>query len=624
MQHRLTSILRRMRRLVAQRGDDGANDAHLLQRFAAHRDEAAFEVLVWRHGPMVLGVGRRVLRNLHDAEDVLQATFLALVRQARSIGRRESLGAWLHTVAYRIALRAREQRRKRTAEPLTDVEARTPRAKVLALAMLDEELQRLPAKYRTPLVLSYLQGLSNREIAVELGCPIGTVFTRLARGRDMLRTRLLRRGVTLSAGVLPAMLAEPAPAATLSGKLVRTTVLAAIAFAAGSGAAGVSPHVAALTEGVLKMMWLGKMKLVVAVFLLVTVAGSGAGLLSFRASGREQDDADKDIAQNQPAPEKHQPPREALRYAGKSFDEWRTALLTELSPAVRAEGIKAITAFGKNGYGKEAVAAIMEVMRGYDVEDLTDDQKVIDAATLGIAKIGEDALPLLLQELKKGKPNSRLFAAHCLPYFGSKAQAAIPDLAKALKDSNAFVRRQALSALQSIDGKGESVRAVSACLTDEDESVRQIAIYTLEHYVRNKVKEATPPLLKAITTDKSVQIRENVLQRLGELQLEPHVILPTLREALKDAHRGSRHLALYYLGNLGPKSTPAVPDLIEALRDANRAEDRLEILNVLGQIGPGAKDAIPTLTELMLAEQKSGRKSSLKDAIVEAIGKINK
>jgi HEAT repeat protein len=263
-------------------------------------------------------------------------------------------------------------------------------------------------------------------------------------------------------------------------------------------------------------------------------------------------------------------------------------------------------------------------MGGYDVEDLTDDQKVIDAATLGVARIGDDALPLLLQELKKSKPNSRLFAAHCLPYFGSKAHAAIPDLAKALKDSNAFVRRQALSALHSIDDKGESVRAVSACLNDEDESVRQAAIYTLEHFVRHKVKEAIPPLLRASTKDKSGPIRRTALDVLRQLQLEPDIVLPALRDGLKEADAANRRVVWNYLLELGAKAQPAVPALIEALRDSGRADERAEIINVLGQIGPGAKDAIPALTDLLLEEQKLGGKSNLKNAIVEALGRINK
>src|SRR5262249_3022066 len=155
-----------------------------------------------------------------------------------------------------------------------------------------------------------------------------------------------------------------------------------------------SPKVIALTEGVLKMLWLGKLRIVVAVLALATVASTGAGFLAFRASARGGADGDKEAAEDQPG-QARRPPREALRYAGKSFEEWRTALLTELSPDVRAQGIKAITAFGKNGYGKEAAAVIVEVMRDYEIQDGNDDQKVIDAAALGIVRIGDNALPLL-------------------------------------------------------------------------------------------------------------------------------------------------------------------------------------------------------------------------------------
>ena len=192
MKNPMVLIRGQLRRVLGQNGDGGLSDGQLLQRFVSLRDEAAFEVLVWRHGSMVLAVGQRVLHNLADAEDVLQATFLALVRQAPAIVRGGALASWLHKVAYRIALRGRAQCAKR---PLRQSEPQVAapfegaaESRQEELSILDEELQRLPEKYRVPLIFSYLQGLTNQEIAVHLGCPIGTIFTRLARGRDMLRS----------------------------------------------------------------------------------------------------------------------------------------------------------------------------------------------------------------------------------------------------------------------------------------------------------------------------------------------------------------------------------------------------------------------------------------------------
>jgi RNA polymerase sigma factor (sigma-70 family) len=237
MKGSLGFILGQVRRVVHS-CDGGLSDAQLLQRFATCRDEAAFEVLVWRHGPMVLGVGRRVLHELSDAEDVLQATFLALVRQATSISRGESLASWLYRVAYRIALRARTQREKRPVGQVAVEEVPAPHPRKddpwrEIFPVLDEELRRLPEKYRTPLVLAYLQGLTNREVAEQIGCPIGTVFTRLARGRCLLRKRLIRRGVALPAGLLSVSLAQRATAVTVPARLVKATVRAGPARIAG-------------------------------------------------------------------------------------------------------------------------------------------------------------------------------------------------------------------------------------------------------------------------------------------------------------------------------------------------------------------------------------------------------
>src|SRR5262249_34697497 len=151
------------------------------------------------------------------------------------------------------------------------------------------------------------------------------------------------------------------------GELVRTTVLAAIAFAACSGAAAVSPHVAALTEGVLKMMWLGKLKLVAAILVLVAAAGSGAGLLTYNAFARQQEARKPQAAAEEDAGEaKRKPAREELRYDGKDFEQWRRLLLTELKPERRIEAIRAMSAFGANGYARDAAAAVIEVLRAYE------------------------------------------------------------------------------------------------------------------------------------------------------------------------------------------------------------------------------------------------------------------
>ncbi len=218
----LHAMIRHLRRLADPAGA-GLTDAQLLERFAAHRDEAAFEVLLWRHGPMVWNVCRRVLPRPADAEDAFQATFLALVRQAGSVNRREAVGGWLHKAAYHVALKARESAARGAA---CEKRGAAPSAADLtdellwrdSRPVLDEEVNRLPERYRAPFVLCCLEGLTNAEAARQLGCPKGTVLSRLAWARQRLRARLARRGVTHSAATLAALLARAAAASpTLVG-----------------------------------------------------------------------------------------------------------------------------------------------------------------------------------------------------------------------------------------------------------------------------------------------------------------------------------------------------------------------------------------------------------------------
>jgi RNA polymerase sigma factor (sigma-70 family) len=250
-------------------------DRQLLERFASARDEAAFAALVRRHGPMVLGVCRRLLPDAHEAEDAFQATFLVLVHKAGSLGRPEQLGPWLHGVAARTAARARQaaRRRAREREPAAPPDG-DPAAEVMGRELrqvLDEELGRLAPKYRAPLVLCYLEGKTTEEAAGLLGCPRGTVLSRLARGRDRLRARLVRRGVALSLGTLTVVLAEKAAPAALTEGVIQ----AAARTAAGKATVATPAAVAALAKGELQAMLYSKVKVAAAVVLALGVVVAG-------------------------------------------------------------------------------------------------------------------------------------------------------------------------------------------------------------------------------------------------------------------------------------------------------------------------------------------------------------
>jgi RNA polymerase sigma factor (sigma-70 family) len=258
-----------------------AADQHLLQRFAAQRDEEAFAELVRRHGPLVFGVCQRVLHNPHDAEDAFQATFLVLVRKAWAIRKQQSLASWLYGVAYRVARKAQARAASRGAhEPRTaamnqfDPSAEATWKEIRHL--LDEEVQRLPEKYRAPLLLCYFEGKTQDEAAGQLGWAPGIFRGRLDRGRECLRQRLIRRGVTVAGGLFVAALSEGA-ASAVPPALMTSTVEAASAFAAGQA---IGPA-AALTEGVLKTMFVSKL-IVVAVtgsVLALVLAGVGAAVM---------------------------------------------------------------------------------------------------------------------------------------------------------------------------------------------------------------------------------------------------------------------------------------------------------------------------------------------------------
>jgi RNA polymerase sigma factor (sigma-70 family) len=280
MMRALSALVGKLREAVRMGASGTLPDGELLSRWVQERDQAAFELLVWRHGRLVLSVCQRLLHNAQDVEDAFQATFLVLVRKAGSISRRQALASWLHTVAHRIALQARTRRGPvslsetevaRAIAPETDLDRREVRD------VLDEELRRLPEKYRVPFVLCYLEGRTNEEAARELGRPVGTIASRLARARARLRQRLARRGLA------PSALCVAAPAAIVPAQLVSSTVTAALAVGARQAAGIVSGPALALMEGALQAMLFAKMKVATAVVVTVAIL-AGGGVVGYRTA----------------------------------------------------------------------------------------------------------------------------------------------------------------------------------------------------------------------------------------------------------------------------------------------------------------------------------------------------
>jgi RNA polymerase sigma factor (sigma-70 family) len=303
-------LLRQLRGLVTAGKRDQLPDRQLLQQFVARHEETAFEALVKRHGPVVWGVCRRVLRNTHDAEDAFQATFLVLAQKAGSVGRQDSVGGWLHRVAYHAALKARaraanRQRYERQAEApcssdlLSEVTGRE------LLAVLDEELARLPDRFRAPLVLCYLEGNTCDEAARLLHWSARTLKRRLGQGREWLRARLERRGLSLPAALLAAGLTASATPAPIPAALISAAVQGGLRAVTGQGAAGTAPAV--LAASVLRSMTLARIPGAAAIVLLTAVLlALGAFVLATSARAPQSQTRAPAAPQDQPRPRPRQ------------------------------------------------------------------------------------------------------------------------------------------------------------------------------------------------------------------------------------------------------------------------------------------------------------------------------
>jgi RNA polymerase sigma factor (sigma-70 family) len=263
----------RLLEIVRRRADPDASgpmaDERLLARFVANGDPSAFELLVWRHGSLVYGTCRRVLGDAHAAEDAFQATFLALARKPRAVRSGAALAGWLHRVALRVAnkLRASQARQTRAERSAAQPYAVTPAhvEQTELVAVVDEEIDRLPDRLRRAVVLCYLDGRTTEQAATMLGCPRGTVLSRLSAARERLRGRLTRRGLALPVtGISTLLFASESPAT-----LVPIAVRAALT--------GATPLITGLVQGVFHAMFITKVKIATATILGIGLVGAGVG-----------------------------------------------------------------------------------------------------------------------------------------------------------------------------------------------------------------------------------------------------------------------------------------------------------------------------------------------------------
>jgi RNA polymerase sigma factor (sigma-70 family) len=332
----MRKIIDHLRSALIRQDGAGLTDGQLLSSFAQTRDEAAFVGLVRRHGRMVLGVCRRLLRNEHDAEDAFQATFLVLARKAGSVEPREAVGNWLYGVAYRTALEARavNARRRGKERPLYEMAQRSTgfRELVELREVLDRALSRLPDKYRLPMVLCELEGRARREVARQLGVPEGTLSSRLAAGRKLLAKRLARYGAEFSSVGVAAALAESAASALPPG-LAGFTAKAALMVTA--GLAALPAPILILAQGVDKAMLISKLKLAVAsAVIAAAVIGVGAGGYGLSAGGQGEA-----VGQSQTKTEGAQPAKSPRQQVDQSEARLQVELKAAEEEAARATDV---------------------------------------------------------------------------------------------------------------------------------------------------------------------------------------------------------------------------------------------------------------------------------------------
>lgn len=345
-----------------------------------------------------------------------------------------------------------------------------------------------------------------------------------------------------------------------------------------------------------------------------------------RADPQQSSTATKTAANEPVAADKVK--KASLTYGGKSFAVWREVLASDLKPEVRIEAIKALSAFGTNGYGAEAASAIIEAMRGYDIAlNDPEDSKVFGAAPTPLNKIGQPAVLALVEELKHGPVNGRRFAIMALMQMESRAASAAPAVIEAFKSDDLYVRQNALLGIQRINPDPKllipALPALSAMLKDADRNLRFLAVSELARMGPN-AKPAVPVLLAMLQNDKEndAESRYSALGALQAIGPRAKEVLPALLMAMKDENYTLREAVWRYVEALGPEAKEAVPELIRGFKNAEQnPSERIAIARALGSMGPAAKDAVPTLLDFV---PQSGPKAQDAVAVQEALRKISR
>ena len=399
----LDDLLVYFRRSDALLTQEGVCDGDLLSRFIERRDGIAWDALVRRHGPMVWGVCRRILNHTQDAEDAFQATFVVLVRRAASVNPRSGVGNWLYGVARQTAVKAKAMAvrrgvREKQVSVFPEIGVVEPDPADDLRLLLDRELGRLPDKYRAPIVLCDLEGRTFKDAALELGWPEGTLSGRLSRARKLLADRLTRAGAVLSAGPVLLGIGGVAPAVCVPPPLVAATITVGWLVAEGQSMSGLTSTVAALTQEVLRAMFITKLKLVACVVLAGGMMLTGVAI-SARNPAAVPDEPKKANALEPPkdgvAPPAKDQPKGVARV--RELQKERLALLRQLADQLAVA----------NKGGETSVAAVLEARRD------------VLAAELELCETHKERLAVLEKALELAKEietnTDRAVQAHTVP-----------------------------------------------------------------------------------------------------------------------------------------------------------------------------------------------------------------